>query len=198
MLHGGRLYVFSFSCILVACILNAANITKTIRRPRGLNGQQNYSYIDYDYPEFYPMDDLNDVLMTVEESVHYPLDGPESIYEWASNAPSGYGYVRLGSNHRTLCVSMFHQLHCLRLIRNALINPEDPLSSIYHSHHCLNYIRQSALCSPDLTLEPFDPLERDFSVDRIGATHVCRDWSAVYSEMSRNWNSWESFWQTES
>ncbi|TDL29998.1 hypothetical protein BD410DRAFT_49513 [Rickenella mellea] len=54
-----------------------------------------------------------------------------------------------------------------------------------------------ALCSPDLTLEPFDPLDRDFDVDKIGATHVCRDWSAVYTEMSRNWDNWETFWNQE-
>ncbi|TDL29999.1 hypothetical protein BD410DRAFT_759159 [Rickenella mellea] len=191
-------YAVGLVCLASAYLLSTANLATVLCRPdSGILAQTNHSYIDYDYPELYPMRELNNVLMTVEESGHYPLEGPEAIYEWASNAPKGYGYVRLGPNRRTLCVSMFHQLHCLRLIRNALVAPDDPLSSIYHSHHCLNYIRQMALCSPDLTLEPFDPLDRDFDVDKIGATHVCRDWSAVYTEMSRNWDNWETFWNQE-
>ncbi|TDL20986.1 hypothetical protein BD410DRAFT_790355 [Rickenella mellea] len=141
------------------------------------------AYIDSDYPENYSMEELKPVLLVVEESVHYPLEGSQALLEWSSNAPSGIGYVCLGQTHRILCVSMFHQLHYLRYIRNGIVNPSDPSSSIYHSHNCLNYIRQSILCNSDLTLEPFDPLDRNFTVDRIGATHVCRDWSAVYGEI---------------
>ena len=147
-----------------------------------------------DFPESYLMPaPLKPVLMTVEESVHYALDGIASVYDWASNSPPGVGYVRLGSNHRTFCVSMFHQLHCLRLLRVSLTDPSHPLSNMHHSQHCLNYIRQMVLCSPDLTLEPYDPLEKDFDQDRVGVTHVCRDWSAVYAELTDNWNRWEQF-----
>ena len=49
------------------------------------------------------------------------------------------------------------------------------------------------LCSPNLTLEPANVLTRDFEVDRVGATHVCLDWSVLYSDMSNNWDSWEEF-----
>lgn len=49
---------------------------------------------------------------------------------------------------------------------------------------------EMVLCHPDLTLEPFDPLERDFEVERVGATHVCRDWTAVLENLDRNWDEW--------
>jgi hypothetical protein len=46
------------------------------------------------------------------------------------------------------------------------------------------------LCSPDLTLESADVLSRDFEVDRIGATHICSDWGALYAEAEKNWGTW--------
>ncbi|TDL20999.1 hypothetical protein BD410DRAFT_323948 [Rickenella mellea] len=190
-------YTIGVLCLAMAYLLSGANLAANFGRSRYSKANDAHSYIDYDYPENYPMEELKHVLLTVEESVHYPLEGSQALFEWASSAPSATGFVRLGPTHRTLCVSMFHQLHCLRYIRNGIVNPRDPSSSIYHSHHCLNYIRQSILCNPDLTLEPFDPLDRDFSVDRVGATHVCRDWSAVYAEMSKNWEHWQSFWNGE-
>lgn len=51
-------------------------------------------------------------------------------------------------------------------------------------------MQQMILCSPDLTLEPFDVLDRDFEVDRFGATHTCPDWNVMYEEMEDNWNDW--------
>ncbi|KAK0466169.1 uncharacterized protein EV420DRAFT_1510297 [Desarmillaria tabescens] len=50
-------------------------------------------------------------------------------------------------------------------------------------------IRQMILCNPDLTLEPADMLTRNYEIKRVGATHVCKDWSRVYEEMERNVNA---------
>ncbi|KAG0700586.1 hypothetical protein DFH29DRAFT_615412 [Suillus ampliporus] len=72
---------------------------------------------------------------------------------------------------------MFHQLHCLRRFREALTGQG---SSQGHTHHCLNYLRQSTLCQADLTLEAGDFTTWDFTQRRVGATHVCRDWGALY------------------
>ncbi|KAG1798716.1 hypothetical protein EV424DRAFT_1332873, partial [Suillus variegatus] len=74
---------------------------------------------------------------------------------------------------RLFGVSMFHQLHCLQMIRLALINgPND------HSGHCLNFLRQAILCNSDTTLDP-----------RLGVTHICRDWSQVYAYIEENQRS---------
>ncbi|THH08336.1 hypothetical protein EW146_g9027 [Bondarzewia mesenterica] len=147
-----------------------------------------YTYVGDDFPENYPMPELLEpVLLTVEESTHYPLAGADALKQWASTAPRSIGYVRLGAPQRTLCVSMFHQLHCLRALR---LRIDEGVGSLAHAQHCLNYLRQMVLCSPDLTLEPFDPLKRDFEVQRTGATHECRDWRTVYAEIDRNWDAW--------
>ena len=132
--------------------------------------------------------------MVVEESVHYSITAPEAINEWLYNSPFGTGSVRLGPNKRGFFVSMFHELHCLRLMRTALASaPKSPM--IDHSFHCLNYLRQSALCASDTTLEPGDFMQRDFTLDRIGATHVCRDWDPIYEDLRINWVEWYLYLQ---
>lgn len=110
--------------------------------------------------------------------------------------PDGYAYVRLGPQHRLFAVAMAHELHCLGALRSALVELEPgkdaEFGTVEHSQHCLNYLRQWTLCNPDLTLEPFDPLDegRDYGADServgAGARHVCRDWSKVYEGMTEN------------
>jgi hypothetical protein len=75
---------------------------------------------------------------------------------------------------------MGHQLHCLAALRTSLVEHDRKFGDIGHAQHCLNYLRQWILCNPDLTLEQFDPLERNFDVDVVAELHICRDWSAVY------------------
>jgi hypothetical protein len=37
-----------------------------------------------------------------------------------------------------------------------------------------------SLCASDLTLEPGDFRQRNFSADPFGATHECVDWTPAY------------------
>ncbi|KAJ7818318.1 hypothetical protein B0H14DRAFT_2373218, partial [Mycena olivaceomarginata] len=144
-----------------------------------------------DFPEFYmPVrGDLPPVAMTMEETRHYPIAGPDALDEWATSSSVGYGYVRLGPEYRGFAMGMFHELHCLHVMR--LVLGENDKGAVGHFQHCLNYLRQFILCSPNLTLEPADVLTRDFETDRVGATHVCKDWSMVYDETADNWWQWE-------
>ena len=59
-----------------------------------------------------------------------------------------------------------------------------------HIGHCLSYLRQNALCGADLALEPGNFEERDFEIDRVGATHTCKQWTGVYSTMNANHDYW--------
>ena len=59
-----------------------------------------------------------------------------------------------------------------------------------HVQHCLNLLHQEALCQADLTLKPGDFVSRNFMEDRLGAMHVCHDWTAVYKELKTNWDEW--------
>jgi hypothetical protein len=144
--------------------------------------------IDTDFPEYFTIP-IREVSLTVFESQHYPLtDELSSYYAWQTLMPDGYAYVHLGPEQRLFAISMAHQLHCLGALRNAIIDPDKDkeFGTLGHSQHCLNYLRQWILCNPDLTLEPFDPLAKDYNMERLGATHVCRDWSAVYQGMTDN------------
>ncbi|KAH7919979.1 hypothetical protein BV22DRAFT_1040402, partial [Leucogyrophana mollusca] len=122
----------------------------------------------------------------------------DSAYTWAEWRttdlfPRANGFVKLGKQGRTFGVSMFHQMHCLMMIRKAVIEKD---SADSHTHHCLNFIRQAILCASDTTL---DPLRNDGhgklrGSDGVSVVHVCRDWEKVYdyvrmNQMSEVWNS---------
>ncbi|KAG7097764.1 hypothetical protein E1B28_005085 [Marasmius oreades] len=166
-----------------------------------------FSYRGHDYPRAIPSaDSLQSVLLTVEESRHYPVAGYESDPQWEALGGKPWGYVRLKTdgNHtqfhdtnklsgkrRMFVVTMFHELHCLRLLNLAF----DESNAVGEGHitHCLNYLRQMALCDSDLTLESHNWEERygGGGGDRQGATHVCRDWTQVVDFVEDNWNEWE-------
>ncbi|KAK7050727.1 hypothetical protein R3P38DRAFT_2605582 [Favolaschia claudopus] len=183
-----RLYLASAFGVL-SLILSAVNFWST--NPRQTSISRAYSYIGNDFPEFYiPKNGtLPRVLLTVEESRHYALSGPDALEEWASNSPVGYGYLRLGPEYRAFDMAMFHETHCLHALR-IFIERADRLEP--HVGHCLNYLRMFILCNPNLTLEPADVLTRDFETDRVGATHVCPNWEVLYREMEENWDEWKA------
>ena len=127
--------------------------------------------------------------LVIEDTSHYPILGPDARAEWASGTPKGFGYIRLGPEHRSFSVSMFHEAHCLRVFRGGLAGNYQP-QIVTHFGHCLVYIRQMILCFPDLTLEPHNGLDRDFKTEPSRSMHVCNDWRQVYDGMSSNWEDW--------
>ncbi|KAF7290733.1 Hydrolase-4 domain-containing protein [Mycena indigotica] len=153
--------------------------------PSSIPSPRDYTYLGSDFPELWETPSREPVAMLVQESRAYPIHGPDALERWATSTSDGFGYVRLGEEKRAFAVTMFHEMHCVRLMRAALEGRYDAMSR-GHMHHCLNYIRQSILCAPDLTLEPADVLTRDFEQDRIGSTHVCADWSAFFDAAADN------------
>lgn len=164
---------------------------------------QRAAYRGHDYPSTLPIQGPNPpVLLTVEDSVQYPLLGYASDAAWFAMAGSAFGYVRLDDNFwdidkvplgkRMFVVTMFHEMHCLRLL-NLAFDETKPVG-MHHIKHCLGYLRQMALCDADLTLEPADWEERRRSGEREdsqGATHVCRDWEQVALTVEGNWAEWQ-------
>ncbi|KAH6912438.1 hypothetical protein BKA70DRAFT_1422000 [Coprinopsis sp. MPI-PUGE-AT-0042] len=127
------------------------------------------------------------VLMDVQNSVNYQLNGSAADVQWKALMPSGDGIVRLGPDQKPFMLSTFHQLRCLDILRDSYVrdmqqgrpNPT-PLT-----RHCLNYIRQMVLCRGNLKLERV--------VDPYGAHSVqirdpmtCRDWRSLYSHVEAN------------
>lgn len=130
----------------------------------------------------------------VQEENKYPVAGLKSDSQWLSLTSSSVGYVRLGSSSRLFMVTMFHELHCLRILNLAfepsgLQNTPGHIDQA-HIKHCFDYLRQMSLCSADLTLEKGDFIQRDFMTENDGELHTCRDWKVVYNVMEENWQHW--------
>jgi hypothetical protein len=129
---------------------------------------------------------LDTVLMTVHNTINYQLNGTRADAQWAAMMPPGEGLVHLGPNKEPFMVSMFHQLRCLNIIRQAYeagSHGNKEMDAI--GFHCLNYIRQMVLCRGDRRMERV--------VDPYGAhavqvrdTQTCKDWRAVYSMVENN------------
>ncbi|KAF5367616.1 hypothetical protein D9757_010655 [Collybiopsis confluens] len=161
--------------------------------------KHDYTYIGADYPVKMPLPPIQEVQMTLYESVYYSLNGsqPTDLDEWDTLTllPKGLGRVRLGPESRTFVLTYYHQRHCLRMIQNSLIDQNDPgrltTSTLEHMHHCFNYLRQTLLCEAADSLEKGDFLERDYEMDRTADTLVCRDWEAIFEVTDENLRVWK-------
>jgi len=152
-----------------------------------------YTFVGDDFPTYLPVQ-VGDIAMKVEESIRFAIDGPETKAEWHSAFPDLRGSLRLGPDDREFFVSMYHEFHCLQQIHETLL-PSRSHIAWYHLQHCFNYLRQWSLCQGDLTLEPGDFAMRNFTEDRSGPIHKCRDWGPAMSAVDANWNAWVAHWK---
>jgi len=154
-----------------------------------------YSWQGHDHPEnLIPPHELStspvEHVVTYDSSI--PLAGRLSDQQWFELTSLSAGYVRLGPQNRLFMVTMFHEVHCLRLINLAFdqFGYDEHETAITHGHvkHCFDYLRQMILCSADLTLEKGDFEEEKNSA----ATHICRNWHMVYKLTDENWHKWNN------
>ncbi|TAQ89786.1 hypothetical protein B7494_g1867 [Chlorociboria aeruginascens] len=150
------------------------------------------------------------------------LSGPpneENDSFWDSLTPIGNGFVNIsnpeiydlkpGISTATgvdrYSVAMYHQIHCLGMIRQnywGLIESlsDENMSSesrkevahhqLYRNHpqHCFSYLAQSIMCAGDLTIE-WAKVERNGKregVDGWGIGHQCKDPNAIRSWMLKH------------
>ncbi|THH03236.1 hypothetical protein EW145_g6421 [Phellinidium pouzarii] len=189
----------SLAVLLTLSLINLVIVVKRLAVFRDLQKTDTYSYVGNDFPELLPLDrplTLVDRTFT-NSTADYPIHGPDAEPAWNRVYPDGFGFVRLGTERRILCVSMFHQLHCVEKMRRALDNPDDPLATLPHLQHCMNYIRQMILCGSDLTLEPeeYNPVTRRKEATGVGVTHTCRDSSVAYDTINDNYARWTEYWE---
>jgi hypothetical protein len=152
------------------------------------------AFMGRDYPREWPIDPLEQVHMPQEDTVHYALDTPIGIAQWQTMLPGvGDGILYLGPNRRPFSISLFHQLRCLNVLREAIV---PGLKHAGHGHrdvdeqselvrHCMGYIRQMILCRSELRLENVR-IPRARSVTNSDVTHTCQDWQAVYAAAEMN------------
>ncbi|GJE88769.1 hypothetical protein PsYK624_048550 [Phanerochaete sordida] len=177
---------------LTLSLLNLAYVVRRVRNPyTAASAAPSYAYRGHDFPEVFPVDDLNaghPVYLHAEDSVHYPLRGTASDLQWLALTSAGAGYVRLGPSDRQFVLTMFHEMHCLRILNLAFRRQ----TRLEHVEHCLNYIRHGALCAPDLTLEPGDFEDSERGGGYTAGTHMCKDWGAVYAGSNANFRTWNA------
>ncbi|KAK0185496.1 hypothetical protein F5146DRAFT_1005480 [Armillaria mellea] len=146
----------------------------------------NYSYLGHDYPQEWNVPGLADseVYTYVGNSEHYNLDTQLAVSEWDRLLPPGGGMLHLGPNQQPFSISMFHQLHCLNIIRAGLMESkraadEQPLQ------HCMNYLRQMVLCRADGQLQSVRR-STGGGVTAWSQPRVCRNWRTVYDAAEAN------------
>ncbi|KAK1979233.1 hypothetical protein LZ30DRAFT_597385 [Colletotrichum cereale] len=146
---------------------------------------------------------LSTVQKTFELDLKYAMPpSPEVDEAWASLLPKEGGFFkhpRLAP--RKSCVAVFHQLHCLDMIRQTLYEARPDFAArqqrhrndttahddhnhahdMYHVGHCFDLVRQSILCRPDLTIEVGDPAIG--GVTGFGTEHRCVDWEQLMGWM---------------
>ncbi|KAG1876362.1 hypothetical protein F4604DRAFT_1892288 [Suillus subluteus] len=169
------------SALIISMLLN---ILTMLRLQATSVDDRQYTYIGEDHPTELPLR-LDTVALTFNSSEHYGISDDMAWSDWKSldHFPHGHGFVRLGPNGRLFGISMFHQIHCLQIIRLALINGPNG-----HSGRCINILRQAILCKSDITLDRLitRPDGSMTSTDGLNVTHVCRDWSQVYAYVIEN------------
>ena len=124
--------------------------------------------------------------------MHYSLDTDLGVAEWNATLPSGGAVIYLGPDGCPFTVSMFHQLRCLDIIRDVVVeyyldSTLDALPSKREIvQHCMNYLRQTVMCRGNLHIEtvraPSGP-----TVTVSAVTHSCKDWTAVYEAAEENY-----------
>ena len=136
---------------------------------------------------------MNHITAIFKDAQGWDVSGPGAEEKWMTIYPDGSGFVRLGDERRILCVSMFHQLHCVEKMRRALDNPDDPIATLPHLQHCMNYIREMILCRGDTNLDPYQYPSNIHPVEPHPVRR-CLDWNAVYravEDSQREYRAWK-------
>ncbi|KAL8922103.1 MAG: hypothetical protein Q9172_003708 [Xanthocarpia lactea] len=129
---------------------------------------------------------------------------PSADAEWERallTPKGGFLWVRYKETaERPYGISMFHGLHCLKMLREVIQSSRSGMDggehsvkdgghgkgqSMDHIGHCIGYIAQHLMCAADSTIEPSKvTLDKDgqatqFMVDGEGYQHQCRDHSGL-------------------
>ncbi|KJZ71930.1 hypothetical protein HIM_08686 [Hirsutella minnesotensis 3608] len=109
--------------------------------------------------------------------------------------------LRESANGYVAMIEVFHQLHCLNLVRQYTwflagkyeMPPPDlmgsPVGNRMHVDHCIETLRLALMCSSDVTpffirVDPNKPLGQ--SAD-FNSHHRCRNFQKINSWMDENW-----------
>ncbi|KAF2010398.1 hypothetical protein BU24DRAFT_399713 [Aaosphaeria arxii CBS 175.79] len=144
---------------------------------------------------------------------------PHADEAWNSIMPEGRGFVLVDDPKKygyrkgvptekgdRYSVSVFHQIHCLGMIRASYYKgngtakpighlegdlPADILEEVHEHHiaHCFDYLRQALMCSADTTIEwaVVQSTGERRQVDGWGVPHKkCKDWNVLMAWMNEH------------
>lgn len=117
--------------------------------------------------------------------------------ESAAKLPNATTAFTNGSSHYIIELDVFHQLHCLNMMRKLVYPEAYPIDlttgsekakdNIFHMEHCYEQLRQSLQCSSDISTIywQWSVLKRKF-FGNVRTTHTCknfdkiRDWAVAH------------------
>ncbi|QDS73728.1 hypothetical protein FKW77_003913 [Venturia effusa] len=94
--------------------------------------------------------------------------------------------------HYAVELNVFHQLHCLNMLRKRLYStekypPDHELMGIEHLEHCYDALRQSLMCTADITPLPWKWVEaKKKAMEVAQVVHTCKNFDAIKSWAKEN------------
>ncbi|KAF2740286.1 hypothetical protein EJ04DRAFT_508268 [Polyplosphaeria fusca] len=171
--------VFLLSSSLAYNVFQARSLM--LERARPDHCRSNYSGLAYDTPVKYESNP--DFGSMTEDEYWSGLDASPVAIQMSESEAKKHGLgpsapFPWDDEKSIYFVKAFHQIHCLKVIRNAFKVYEggdqyDP-SKRDHLHHCINTIREDIMCKPD-----------DSLMSSADATHVIGDGQVF---QCRNWD----------
>jgi len=186
---GTRQFRLALGTFLVTASLAIAVVLLS-KKPNS-EERHTWTYIGDDFPQAWDIGALDNVYLTLENTIHYALDTPLGAAEWNTTLPSGGHLLHFTGSDEPFSISMFHQLRCLNIIRQGLVEfrfHDRQKSPERIVEQCMDYIKQMVLCRADVRLESArNPTGPRIAVSDV--THTCRDWSKVYTAAEDNYRA---------
>jgi len=157
-----------------------------------------------------PVPNMPRELITFEKNASFiDRPSPETDRAWEDLYPPGRGFVYIENGvqygfepgeatrdgRELYSISLYHQIHCLRLIRDNFWKVLDAIETKdqdsvweeyqnqlgnHHAFHCFDYILQSLRCAGDMALEwPMEVDGHRNTYDGYGVKHECKSQSAM-------------------
>ncbi|PVH78109.1 hypothetical protein DL98DRAFT_590633 [Cadophora sp. DSE1049] len=144
----------------------------------------------------------NTIATPFKANLTYQSLDPSTDDQWTQLVTPNGGFIleKSGDDWQVYGVGMFHQLHCLQIIRNHIQELYSKLDArhgggmkrgVVHGHHldlghtlhCMDYFRQVFLCFADGSLEPsIADSEGGLPTTNGMVPHQCRDPSPLYEK----------------
>lgn len=121
-------------------------------------------------------------MVALTEAEQAKLIEPTSVF-MNNTENSGNGVLYLGA------VEVFHQLHCLDMLRLEIYGELEPWYKKHSPHnihtkpghleHCIDYIRQSMMCRPSLDILPFWTDTEDNFRPTFNGSRTCANFDSI-------------------